>query len=184
LLTKYCPGCDKDIAVDEFVRNKGRPDGLGPYCKVCHVGQNDPNSPNLSPKRKRDTLKQRKISARKPNRRFSVAKSQAKKRGHNWDLTLEQWISLVVNKRCTYCSGKIEPTGSGLDRMDNDKGYIFGNVTPCCKICNWIKGPNLSYPEMVAVGKLLKRMRKIPTIPTPPKLSNPPSIAPLPNQLA
>jgi len=28
---------------------------------------------------------------------------------------------------------------NGLDRIDNEKGYLLDNVTPCCKICNQAK---------------------------------------------
>ena len=28
---------------------------------------------------------------------------------------------------------------NGIDRIDNKLGYIKGNMTPCCKICNHAK---------------------------------------------
>lgn len=28
----------------------------------------------------------------------------------------------------------------GIDRVDSDKGYVTGNVLPCCRICNCAKG--------------------------------------------
>ncbi len=26
-------------------------------------------------------------------------------------------------------------------RIDPNSGYVVGNVVPCCKSCNWAKGP-------------------------------------------
>jgi len=34
----------------------------------------------------------------------------------------------------------------GIDRMNNEVGYIITNVVPCCKICNWCKS-NLTIQE-------------------------------------
>ena len=33
---KWCPRCDMTRPVDEFNRNRSRPDGLHGYCKWCH----------------------------------------------------------------------------------------------------------------------------------------------------
>jgi len=38
---------------------------------------------------------------------------------------------------------------SGLDRLDNSKGYEPGNVVSCCKPCNWAKGKK-TYGQFVA----------------------------------
>ena len=35
-----------------------------------------------------------------------------------------------------YCG--VENSG-GLDRLNNDKVYKFGNVVPCCAQCNYMK---------------------------------------------
>lgn len=58
----------------------------------------------------------------------------------------------VVFKKCHYCN--IEPFVStkiinnngaehflynGIDRIDNNKGYVLNNVVPCCKQCNFAK---------------------------------------------
>lgn len=28
---------------------------------------------------------------------------------------------------------------NGVDRRDNDQGYVLNNMVPCCKFCNWMK---------------------------------------------
>ncbi len=33
--TKWCSGCQQEKQLDEFSKNKARPDGLQNYCKVC-----------------------------------------------------------------------------------------------------------------------------------------------------
>ena len=74
-------------------------------------------------------------------------KSSANKRGYTFDLSLSE-VSFLSQLPCSYC-GK-EPSqvlGSfpnflynGIDRIDNSTGYVEGNCTPCCKLCNRMKG--------------------------------------------
>jgi hypothetical protein len=45
---------------------------------------------------------------------------------------------------------------SGIDRIDSTKGYIPGNVVPCCWVCNRMKG-TLPVDEFFA---LLERIRE------------------------
>jgi len=73
----------------------------------------------------------------------------AKKRNIAFELSKEEFFE-IVSKKCFYCG--LEPhnlkkgfnnhgdfTYSGIDRIDNKKGYIKGNVVPCCSICNHAK---------------------------------------------
>ena len=77
---------------------------------------------------------------------YAAYKYQAKKRGY--EFKLEPWqFNLVVNDVCYYCGdpGTIMFRGFGyclvgVDRIDNNKGYTFDNVRPCCKDCNFSKG--------------------------------------------
>ena len=77
-------------------------------------------------------------------------KRGAKKRGKKWDLPAEQ-VRALTGMECSYCG--CLPAQSvkhphyngdypynGLDRIDNDKGYVLGNVVPCCGTCNRMKG--------------------------------------------
>lgn len=92
------------------------------------------------------------------NARFGAGRRQAIKRKVLWDLTLEQYKT-VIQQVCHYCEGPISEFGHNLDRKDNQIGYVISNVVTCCGDCNRTKGDRLSYLEMVAVGKLLRQMR-------------------------
>jgi len=70
--------------------------------------------------------------------RYSCTKSRAKKRGLDFDITLNEY-EVLVSKKCFYCGQELGKYGIALDRVDNSKGYIFENVVPCCSICNVIK---------------------------------------------
>lgn len=83
------------------------------------------------------------------NHLVSAMKCSAEKRGLEWGLTKEE-IKALSSQPCYYCG--IEPSqvvkGSrlngnyvynGLDRLDNNKGYISSNVVASCKHCNYSK---------------------------------------------
>ena len=77
-------------------------------------------------------------------------KYSAKKKGHIWNLTEEQFAELT-KKDCFYCGAKPGQTCkankrangdyiyNGIDRRNNDKGYTIDNVVSCCKTCNMAK---------------------------------------------
>lgn len=103
------------------------------------------------------------ISARDqtPSRRMSTARSMAKKRGHIWTLTLEQY-SEIISKDCYYCEGYFGKTlkGSGCDRINNDLGYSVDNVLSCCGFCNRLRSNVMTVDECKALITLLVSMRK------------------------
>ncbi len=75
-------------------------------------------------------------------------------------------FSKIVHSNCHHCG--TEPSRvyssnkkyhgdklhNGIDRVDSSKGYIIGNVVPCCYQCNSMK---LDY----SVGDFLKQVEKI-----------------------
>jgi hypothetical protein len=55
----------------------------------------------------------------------------------------EEFEKLVIQP-CYYCGFYSESRLNGIDRMNNNKGYIPQNCLPCCKMCNMIK--NIQHP--------------------------------------
>lgn len=71
---------------------------------------------------------------------FSSYRRGAGRRGHAFELTLEEFERLV-RQPCWYC-GRYNRGGlfSGVDRIDSSLGYALENTLPCCGECNMMKG--------------------------------------------
>lgn len=77
-------------------------------------------------------------------------KRGASKRNVSWNLSRAEF-DILIFKNCSYCNGipsscaKADNSSNyklhynGIDRQDNDLGYIADNCVPCCKICNHSK---------------------------------------------
>jgi hypothetical protein len=76
---------------------------------------------------------------RLPSGRYNRIKAKAKARGIEFVPTFQEYSEIIKNP-CKYCGGLLPEVGGGLDRIDSSKGYILGNVVPCCQNCNMAKG--------------------------------------------
>lgn len=83
-------------------------------------------------------------------------RDNAIKRGIDFDLTMEEFEKLW-QLPCSYCGSSIDFIG--IDRMDNELGYIAGNVTPCCTTCNLTKR-NMSAEDYIALCAKVTRHNK------------------------
>jgi hypothetical protein len=86
--------------------------------------------------------------------KYVNARSMAKKRGQLFSLTQNDYIKLIEADACYYCSQILPAVGSGLDRIDNTKGYEIENVRPCCIACNRAKN-NMSEADFFNLIKLV-----------------------------
>lgn len=89
--------------------------------------------------------------------RYSQLKSKSKKRELLFDLTVEEFETLV-SKPCFYCENKLSikvTSGCGLDRLDSKLGYVADNCVSCCAFCNCVKNDLLTPEEMKKVAALL-----------------------------
>lgn len=110
-------------------------------------------------RKNKDEKKQKwNLWARTLRGQFTTSKNKAKQNNQVWDLSFEEY-SLLRSKNCHYCNGSLPETTRGLDRIDNDKGYTFKNVVPCCGGCNKLKSNFLSEEETIEVVNLLKKLR-------------------------
>lgn len=84
----------------------------------------------------------------------------ARLRGFEFALSREQFAELI-SQNCCYCG--LAPSTlckqknyyhdesilyNGIDRKDNELGYVDGNCVPCCPTCNLAKG-SLEYAEFI-----------------------------------
>jgi hypothetical protein len=163
---KKCSRCRIEKPLDNFSRNKARPDGLNPQCKVCAKEGYERNKHKYKEKQKvfREVNRER-ISAQQkerysperqreysnsPKGKYSSYKSNAKQRDMSFLLTFEQFMNFW-QEPCSYCGDKIETIG--LDRKRNEIGYQVDNVIPCCTECNLMKRDH-SYDHFL--GKVRK----------------------------
>lgn len=96
---------------------------------------------------------------RKPSRRLKALIRRSKARGLKCELSLDEYVELI-SKKCYYCDGELPEIRAGLDRIDASKGYISGNVLPCCENCNKLKGNLLTVEETYVIVQGLKELRQ------------------------
>lgn len=68
---------------------------------------------------------------------WNNSRSSAKKRGYEWQLTRDEYEALVCAD-CTYCGAPAAPV-NGVDRVNNNIGYIASNAATACEHCNYAK---------------------------------------------
>ena len=81
----------------------------------------------------------------------------AKIRKHEVGITLEEF-SRITSTPCGYCGESKKRIG--VDRIDNSKGYIKGNIVAACKICNYMKRSYSIEEFLNHVKKIAKFNRK------------------------
>jgi hypothetical protein len=82
---------------------------------------------------------------------FSVYKHNAKRRKIEFNITKDE-ARYISQLPCHYCGNpprnRIKSkmrrmigdfVYSGIDRVDNTRGYVMDNIVPCCEVCNWMK---------------------------------------------
>lgn len=86
---------------------------------------------------------------------YNYYKRNAQKKPIDWALSKDAFSQLVF-KKCHYCNAEplhktfiqygasvirrvSKERVNGIDRLDNDKGYVIDNCVPCCMTCNRMK---------------------------------------------
>jgi len=173
---KVCKLCKELKELKEFTKNPKCADGHLITCKKCIKIKNK-DKPWINQKacyqdktKYYNTLEYKKAaSLRFRERNFEqnmllAIKSSAKKRGLEFDLTIED---IIVPEYCPYLnikltkiigSGKIR-TNPSVDRIDNSKGYIKGNIMVISDLANRMK-LNTSINELLLFAKNVLRMHE------------------------
>ena len=101
---------------------------------------------------------------------YSGYKTKCKKKGLDFKISKELFMKMII-LNCHYCDSvpsndkkSANNTGdfsyNGIDRIDNDNGYIDGNIVTCCKICNYAKN-TMSYDDFLSwIKKAYKHIHR------------------------
>lgn len=116
------------------------------------------------------TLRQKKADGLSSSRKqYNTYIGSAKNRGYVFELTFEEFKS-ICEKDCKYCgsppSSEIKASYgrtsgwiyNGIDRVDNNIGYVLNNCVPCCKVCNRAKR-DMSLEDFVRWLDILVKFR-------------------------
>lgn len=115
-----------------------------------------------------------------PEQVFNMYRRNAIKRGLSFELTVYQFIA-IVRCYCVFCGENSAPRG--VDRRDNNKGYLHDNCQSCCGPCNKLKSAESEQTFLRLILKIAKHQEGLQTQkalnpPVPPQTSPEPTKEP------
>lgn len=87
-------------------------------------------------------------------KKWNSYRSRALKKNIPFTLS-EDLFFIALHTQCFICGKNGQNNELGLDRLNNNSGYVAGNIAPCCWECNRVKS-NLSGKDFL---KWLKRLQ-------------------------
>ncbi len=157
---KICNRCEQELPAtpETFLRDSSRADGLAYECRACHRDRKRGRDrrkerwSNMTPEQK----KRRKISQKRyaqTTKGRAVFLRKAYEKIDACDLTTDE-IAELITRPCIHCGTTAE--NRGLDRIDNSRSHIRGNVVPSCAPCNFTRGDRFTFDEMQIIGKAIR----------------------------
>lgn len=154
---KICSKCKIEKQISEFGTASPTSDGYNSWCKQCVCD---------SSKRYRET----------PNGIYSSIKGRCKynnshpaynRHPKNFDISKDEFIDWYNNEQkvCHYCDipeellhliddPQLNKTHRlSIDCVENDGGYVEGNLVLACNRCNFLKGEYFSYQEYMKLAQ-------------------------------
>lgn len=163
MTNRTCFRCNRSLAAtpENFYREKNRPLGLAYECKNCHSARKMGRDRRkerwsaLSPHQK-ELRKARNLRWSRTQQGRAVHLRKAYQRIDACDLSSEEILAYIVQP-CVYC-GTVS-FNRGLDRIDNSKPHVKGNVQTACTDCNIMRGDRFTVEEMMLIGKTVAEIR-------------------------
>ena len=162
---KKCSGCQQDLPLNLFSKDKYQKSGYRCKCKGCSAVEftSYSNTENYTKRLEKQVNTRRKQKETNPTKywahtAFHNAKKRAADNGLEFSIT-KQWLEENAPQTCVllgveliYNANKSSPSTASLDRKDSAKGYTPDN----CKIisfkANRIKS-NASVEEIITLAK-------------------------------
>lgn len=162
---KRCNRCEETKPRTEFHVDSTKPDGRKNVCRDCATGWQHsrylgPEHEDLRERHKQNAAKQRRENP--VSYLLSGARQRAKKKGIEFSITHED---ITIPEVCPVLGIELRPTreryagfrdnSPSLDRIDNSKGYVPGNVMVISMRANSIKR-DATLEELEKIVEFLK----------------------------
>ena len=130
IMAKACTTCCKMLSIDYFTHDSDN-ETITKTCKQCRDSNKIQND-------KRDKDHRNAVTRGSTKSQYYSYAKNAPVRNLSFELSYEQYES-IVKQPCYYCETLQERGINGIDRKDNDIGYILDNCVSCCQLCNYMK---------------------------------------------
>lgn len=154
-------GIEKEATTENFrILNKGKScESLNKTCRECvNKKQREMHERRKSDPAFIESRRKTQEKYRRNNRVKCLLKNYQgidKRKGQVCTLSLSD-IEALVSNPCVYCG---DTERIGLDRIDNSKPHILGNVQPCCPDCNICRSDRFTVGEMMGIGKAIRSVK-------------------------
>lgn len=143
---EYC-GCDENFnGLDRMDSKKWYTiENVVPCCKYCNIMKytyeinkfyEHCKNIYLNHNQNNDTI-QKEENINLFENDYDYWRTQAQKRDKEFNLSIKKFNNLKL-QNCYYCKNT-NSNKNGIDRIDNNKGYLNNNVVTCCSVCNLMK---------------------------------------------
>lgn len=141
---KKCPQCgEEDLA--NFSPNRNYKDSLNSWCKSCiNKHQRDHRKEDRDYAKARYDIVKKRYTKNRAKYLYQVCKARAKKNGLDFSIIPED---IIIPEFCPILGVRIvmeelshkEQYGPSVDRIDNARGYVKGNIMVISKKANAMK---------------------------------------------
>lgn len=175
-MKKRCSKCKESYEITNFYKCKVSKDGYDSYCKSCRYSHTKSRLKIRNEKRKRrmktdpeyreNQLKQKRKSFKKNIEQTILARTRyrAQLKGYDFNLAKED---IIIPEYCPILGVKIiigDKTNyeysPSIDRIDNSKGYIKGNIQIISKKANSMKN-SATFEELLKFASWIQNKVKI-----------------------
>ena len=138
--TKICTRCGDNKPVDQYSSDCTHKDGLKNHCKSCNKAYYNSVASRIS-----HVNKSKEFSF---ERAFKLLRKHAKERNLEFTIELRDFINRPLVCAVFNTPLKIDKLSFNddnyltFDRVDNDRGYVKGNVELICRLANRLKNKN------------------------------------------
>lgn len=147
MVMRSCTKCNEEKPLDQFPKQKGRPQGRRPDCKSCHAKY---RRAHYAKRREKHRQYQREYV----NRNLEVVKSRNRQKRARWrsknreshrqearrrhlgknDLAIE-FADVLRRDPCSYCGSQNEHIDH-IDPISRGGESVWQNLTSACQSCN------------------------------------------------